>query len=117
MALAEPRKSMKMGRRRALAWGQASALRGSPSPQSFPIKGERETAGRRWGPSIPDRSPGHAFIAIARAGCRRHTKVGKWGWLLETFECNFLPPLCPLDSGFRRNDEVGGRNDEVGRRK
>ena len=25
--------------------------------------------------SIPDRSPGHAFIAIAHAGCRRHTKV------------------------------------------
>ena len=25
--------------------------------------------------SIPDRSPGHAFIAIARAGWRRHTKV------------------------------------------
>ena len=26
-------------------------------------------------PSIPDRSPGHAFIAIAHAGCRRHAKV------------------------------------------
>ena len=25
--------------------------------------------------SIPDRSPGHAFIAIAHAGCHRHTKV------------------------------------------
>ena len=25
--------------------------------------------------SIPDRSPGHAFIAIAHAGWRRHTKV------------------------------------------
>ena len=30
-------------------------------------------------PSIPDRSPGHAFIAIAHAGWRRHTKVGKAG--------------------------------------
>ena len=25
--------------------------------------------------AIPDRSPGHAFIAIAHAGWRRHTKV------------------------------------------
>ncbi len=25
--------------------------------------------------SMPDRSPGHAFIAIAHAGLRRHTKV------------------------------------------
>ena len=25
--------------------------------------------------SIPDRSPGHAFMAIAHAGWRRHTKV------------------------------------------
>ena len=24
--------------------------------------------------SIPDRSPGHAFVAIAHAGCGRHTE-------------------------------------------
>ncbi len=30
-----------------------------------------------WGrePFIPDRSPGHAFVSIAHAGWRRHTKV------------------------------------------
>ncbi len=31
---------------------------------------------RRSAPeSIPDRSPGHAFVPIAHAGCRRHIKV------------------------------------------
>ena len=29
--------------------------------------------------SIPDRSPGHTFVAIARAGWRRHTKESKAG--------------------------------------
>ena len=32
-------------------------------------------ASRLIGGHIPDRSPGHAFIAIAHAGHRRHTKV------------------------------------------
>ena len=34
-----------------------------------------EPASRLIGGYIPDRSPGHAFIAIAHAGWRRHTKV------------------------------------------
>ena len=75
VALRRPHMGMKMVGRRALAWGQASALRGSPSPQPSPIEGEGETAPRRWGPSIPDRSPGHAFIAIAHAGRRWHAKA------------------------------------------
>ena len=33
--------------------------------------------------SIPDRSPGHAFIAIAHAGWCRHTKVLKLGALVD----------------------------------
>ncbi len=32
--------------------------------------------------SIPNRSPGHVFIAIGHAGWRRHTKVGKLGALV-----------------------------------
>ena len=32
-------------------------------------------AGRCRGSFIPDRSPGHAFVPIAHAGWRRHTKV------------------------------------------
>ena len=37
----------------------------------------------RWAQSIPDRSPGHAFVPIAHAGCRRHTqgmkmRPGRW---------------------------------------
>ena len=34
-----------------------------------------EPALRLIGEHIPDRSPGHAFIAIAHAGRGRHTKV------------------------------------------
>ena len=32
--------------------------------------------------------------------------------LSEAFECQFCHPSAPLDSGLRRNDEMGGRNDE-----
>ena len=32
--------------------------------------------------SIPDRGPGHAFVPMAHAGCRRHTKVSKLGALV-----------------------------------
>ena len=32
-------------------------------------------------------------------------------WSLEVFGCGWCHPS-PLDSGFRRNDEVGGRNGE-----
>ena len=34
-----------------------------------------EPASRLIGGQIPDRSPGHAFVPIAHAGSRRHTKV------------------------------------------
>ncbi len=34
-----------------------------------------EPASRLIGGHIPDRSPGHAFVPIAHAGWRRHTKV------------------------------------------
>ena len=33
--------------------------------------------------SIPDRSPGHVFIAIAHSGWRRHTKVRELGALVD----------------------------------
>ena len=32
--------------------------------------------------------------------------------LSEAFECQFCHPSAPLDSGLRRNDEMGGPNDE-----
>ena len=35
----------------------------------------RMTNERLWEQSIPDRSPGHAFITIAHAGWCRHTEV------------------------------------------
>ena len=62
--------------------GQAPALH-----LSYSILGCRcyEDGGRCRRPvseSIPDRSPGHAFIAIARAGWCRHTKVCKVGVLV-----------------------------------
>ena len=31
--------------------------------------------------------------------------------LSEAFECQFCHPSAPLDSGLRRNDEMGGPND------
>ena len=64
--------------------------------------------------AIPDRGPGHAFIVIAHPGCGRHTKV----WILATLvggivRVAFVPPLRPLDSGFRRKDEVGRQQDKM----
>ena len=50
--------------------------------------------------SIPDRSPGRAFIAIAHAGCR-HTKVGKAGvvvWYSELAR-RILPRPTPTPAG------------------
>ena len=77
--------------RRALGGGQAPALR-SPLPTpldsgprigvrgmlliaGMTSRGAGMTNERLLERSIPDRSPGHAFIAIAHAGWRRHTKV------------------------------------------
>ena len=46
--------------------------------------------------SIPDRSPGHVFIAIAHAGRCRHTKVGKLGALVDgRVRCGLWPPPHP----------------------
>ncbi len=86
--------------------------------------------------SIPDRSPGHTFVAIARAGWRRHTKESRAGvvaWYSELAR-RILPRPTPspagdkppryisrsprLDSGpvsgygtcSRRNDELGRWN-------
>ena len=46
-------------------------------------------------PSIPDRSPGHAFVPIARAGWRRHTKVGKARVVVWYSELERWIPLRP----------------------
>ena len=65
--------------------------------------------------SIPDPSPGHAFIAIAHAGWRRHTKVlkiGCIGWW-ESSSVIATTRTSPLDSRLRGNDEFRGRNDEI----
>ena len=43
--------------------------------------------------SIPDRSPGHAFIAIAHAGWRRHTKSRKRGLVVRRLWVSFVLPL------------------------
>ena len=74
--------------RSVLSWGQAPALQAPlPTPldsgfrRNDELKGRndegmpRMTNERQLERSIPDRSPGHAFIAIAHAGWRRHTKV------------------------------------------
>ena len=63
---------------RVLGWQQAPALRGSPTPGPRPrigVRGMLSTAGVTSREAIPARSPGHAFIGIAHAGWRRHTKV------------------------------------------
>ena len=51
--------------------------------------------------SIPDRSPGHTFVAIARAGWRRHTKESKAGvvaWYSELAR-RILPRPTPSPAG------------------
>ncbi len=51
--------------------------------------------------SIPDRSPGHAFIAIAHAGCCRRTKLSKAGvvvWYSELAR-RILPRPSPTPAG------------------
>ena len=61
-------------------WGQVGPQRYNPSPharmggridEGMPRMANERLPER----SIPDRSPGHAFIAIAHAGWCRHTKV------------------------------------------
>ena len=48
----------------------------------------------------------------AGAGTARYENGGLVAGIVSL---SFLPPpATPLDSGFRRNDEVGGRNDERG---
>ena len=51
--------------------------------------------------SIPDRSPGRTFVAIARAGWRRHTKESKAGvvaWYSELAR-RILPRPTPSPAG------------------
>ena len=65
--------------------------------------------------SIPDRSPGHAFIAIAHAGlvpAHQGMKIGCIGWW-ESSSVIATTRTSPLDSRLRGNDELGGRNDEI----
>ena len=76
------------------SWGQAPALHSSASTTGFTVRsihhpgsefGTAKILGWAFagmmsrrseiGASIPNRSPGHVFIAIAHAGWRRHTKV------------------------------------------
>ena len=59
--------------RSVLSWGQAP---GTPlDSNGCHLISPAETNGGAIGGRIPDRSPGHAFIAIAHAGWCRHTKV------------------------------------------
>ncbi len=70
---------------RHCAWlgARAGATIPSPHPSGFRprivVRGMLLIAGmtneRLLEQSIPDRSPGHAFIAIAHPGWRRHTKL------------------------------------------
>ena len=46
-----------------------------PHPDPLPSMEREESARGGWEASIPDRSPGHAFVPIADAGWRRHTQV------------------------------------------
>ena len=52
-----------------------SSFRHRPSVYNSGRFAGGEPASRLIGGHIPDRSPGHAFIAIAHAGHCRHTKV------------------------------------------
>ena len=62
--------------------------------------------------SIPDRSPGHASLPIAHADCHQNTRVQQWGPLVGgSARVPMSPPSPLLDSGFRRNDDLDGRND------
>ncbi len=42
--------------------------------------------------------------------------LGKVGWPLMLWRRFATLPTAPLDSGLRRNDELGGRNDDGGGR-
>ena len=56
--------------------GQSHHPNSSPGfPPRIGVRGMLSTGGATSWESIPDRSPGHAFMAIAHAGWRRHTKV------------------------------------------
>ena len=58
-------------------------------------------ASRLIGGHIPDRSPGHAFVRIANAGCCGYTKVGKAGvvvWYGESAQ-RILPRPTPAPAG------------------
>ena len=59
--------------------GQAPALHFLIPPSAIGLQfgtfRRGEPGWRAIGGRIPDRSPGHAFVPIAHAGCRRHTKV------------------------------------------
>ena len=57
--------------------------------------------------SIPDRSPGHAFVRIARAGRPGYENLGRCA--VEVFAVTGAGHTPPLDSRFRENDELGGR--------
>ncbi len=74
--------------RSVLSWGQAPALHSPlPTPLDSGLRRNDDLGGRNdegmprmTGErlperSIPDRSPGHAFVPIAHAGWRRHTKL------------------------------------------
>ena len=102
-----------LGRRRCLA------VVGATLPLWIPASARMTN----WGailrePPIPDRSPGHAFVPIAHAGCRRHKPRYENGtWSLEVFGCGWCHPS-PLDSRFRprmTNWGAGGSSEQVSR--
>ena len=70
-------KSGSCGLVRELARRYIFSFRHRPSVYNLARFAGGEPASRLIGGHIPDRSPGHAFVPIAHAGWRRHTKVSK----------------------------------------
>ena len=78
MALRRPRKRMKLVTCRFLPivwWFCRSPPRLDSGLRRNDELGGRNDDERLLGRSIPDRGPGHAFVAIVHAGDNRHTKV------------------------------------------
>ena len=78
MALLRPHERMKIAEYPMLVLEQAPALRYPPTPGLRPrigVRGMLSIAGVTSREAILDRGPGHAFVVIAHASRRRHTKV------------------------------------------
>ena len=79
---------------------------GRPSPGFPPRIGVRGML-LIGGVTIPDRSPGHAFIAIADAGWRAHQGMKIEVAIPDRSLRDMLsPPLAIADAGWRRHTKV-----------